>query len=74
MLRWLASAALFAALCRGLTLAASLRAFVVGAAASLRENAILLHFTIEFFEGHIERIARIYAYFTHDGYQLDLRS
>ncbi len=70
----LACATLFAALCCGFALAACLGAFIVGAAACLGENAVLLHFTIELFEGDLERVTWVYAYFTHCCYQLDLRS
>lgn len=62
----LAGAALFAALRGGLALAACLGAFVVRAAARLREHTILLNFAIEAFERLLKRIARINFYFTHE--------
>ena len=62
----LASAALFAALRGRFAFAARLRALVMRAAARLRENAILLNFTVETFERLLKRVTRINFYFTHE--------
>ncbi len=64
---------LFTSLRRGFALATRLRAFIIGAAAGLGENAILLHLTVEFFEGQLERVARIQFDLCHVDYQRDLR-
>jgi hypothetical protein len=70
----LTSTALFATLCGGLAFATSLRALVMGTAAGFRKDAILLHFTVKFFEGDLKGVAGIYFYFAHWYYQRDLRS
>jgi hypothetical protein len=67
-------ATLPAALCLSFALTTSLGIFIVAAAASLRQDAILLNFTIESLEGQLKRIARVDFDLTHCSYQRDLRS
>lgn len=72
--RWTGGAPLFAPLSGRFTFTTGLGAFVVCAASGLGEYAILLNLAVETFEGLLKRVTGVNFYFTHGGYQRDLRS
>lgn len=74
VLAWLAGTALLAPLSRGFTLTPRLGAFVVRAAAGLRQDTILLNFAVELLERELEGVSWINFNLTHGLYQRDLRS
>ena len=61
----LTGATLLTALCGGFPFATSLWTLVMSPASSFGKDTILLHFTVEFFEGDLERVAGVYFYFAH---------
>jgi hypothetical protein len=61
----LTGATLLTALCGGFPFATSLWTLVMSPAASFGKDTILLHFTVKFFKGDLEGIARIDFYFAH---------